>query len=54
MSKSRYVIPDKKALGAQVLISFQQLNTTEGILEEVENTVTPLVELMGNGKQQKQ
>ncbi|KAM4778316.1 uncharacterized protein ACIQIH_008528 isoform 1-T2 [Cyanocitta cristata] len=30
-------------------------NTTEGILEEeVENAVTPLVEFLGNGKQQKQ
>ncbi|XP_031967885.1 uncharacterized protein LOC116445396 [Corvus moneduloides] len=29
-------------------------NTTEGILEELENAVTPSVEFLGNGKQQKQ
>lgn len=54
MNKSRAVFRDSKALGVQVLIFFQHPNVTEGILEEVENAVTPSVELPGNGMQQKQ
>lgn len=54
MNKPKDVIPDSKVMEARVLIFFQQPNATEEILEEVENTLTPLVEFLGNGKQQKQ
>lgn len=36
--KSGDVIPDSKALGAQVLIFFQQPNPTEGILEDMKKS----------------
>lgn len=46
MNKFRDVIPDSKALEAQVLIFFQHPNATEGVLEEVGNAVALLVEFL--------